>query len=81
MLKPESTHDVVFLLDNDRFKADLDARLRRDFGADQARRYWALYDSGRQDLGYADYLATLQAFRERLDDDPDVPQLIRPDDQ
>lgn len=36
MLKPEATRDVVFLLDvdntlldNDRFKADLDARLRR----------------------------------------------------
>jgi FMN phosphatase YigB (HAD superfamily) len=82
MLKPEPTRDVVFLLDvdntlldNDRFKADLDARLRRDFGADQARRYWALYDSGRIELGYADYLATLQAFREGLDDDPDLLQM------
>ncbi len=82
MLKPESTPDVVFLLDvdntlldNDRFKADLDARLQRDFGADQAKRYWALYDSGRQQLGYADYLATLQTFREGLDDDPDLLQM------
>ncbi|KGM52580.1 haloacid dehalogenase [Lysobacter concretionis Ko07 = DSM 16239] len=82
MLKPEPTRDVVFLLDvdntlldNDRFKADLDARLRRDFGVDQARRYWALYDSGRIELGYADYLATLQAFREGLDDDPDLLQM------
>jgi FMN phosphatase YigB (HAD superfamily) len=82
MLKPEPTRDVVFLLDvdntlldNDRFKADLDARLRRDFGVDQARRYWAFYDSGRIELGYADYLATLQAFREGLDDDPDLLQM------
>src|SRR3546814_1911384 len=39
--------DVVFLLDvdntlldNDRFKADLDARLRRDFGNDAGDQYW-----------------------------------------
>ncbi|MGV8940882.1 MAG: HAD family hydrolase [Lysobacter sp.] len=82
MLKPDASCDVVFLLDvdntlldNDRFKADLDARLLRDFGADQAKRYWALYDSGRQQLGYADYLATLQVFREGLDDDPDLLQM------
>lgn len=71
--------DVVFLLDvdntlldNDRFKSDLDARLRRDFGADGADRYWELYESERDRLGYADYLAALQAFREGRDDDPDL---------
>ncbi|MGY0797925.1 HAD family hydrolase [Lysobacter sp. A286] len=82
MLKPEPPADVVFLLDvdntlldNDGFKADLDARLVRDFGADDAARYWSLYDSVREDLGYADYLATLQAFREGLDADPDLLQM------
>lgn len=82
MLKSEAPGDVVFLLDvdntlldNDRFKADLDARLVRDFGAGDAARYWALYDSVREDLGYADYLATLQAFREGLDADPDLLQM------
>jgi FMN phosphatase YigB (HAD superfamily) len=71
--------DVVFLLDvdntlldNDRFKADLDARLQRDFGADGRAAYWALYESERNRLGYADYLAALQAFREGRDDDPDL---------
>ena len=60
------------LLDNDRFKADLDARLRRDFGADAGDRYWALYERERERLGYADYLAALQAFREGREDDPDL---------
>src|SRR3546814_394884 len=71
--------DVVFLLDvdntlldNDRFKADLDARLRRDFGNDAGDQYWALYERERERLGYADYLAALQAFREGREDDPDL---------
>ena len=82
MLKPEATRDVVFLLDvdntlldNDRFKADLDKRLRRDFGAEGASAYWVLYDLLREQSGYADYLATLQAFRAGRDDDPDLLQM------
>ena len=82
MLKPDSASDVVFLLDvdntlldNDRFKTDLDARLLRDFGAGGRDRYWACYESERARLGYADYLAALQAFREGLDDDPDLLQM------
>src|SRR3546814_14017811 len=74
--------DVVFLLDvdntlldNDRFKADLDARLRRDFGNDAGDQYWALYERERERLGYADYLAPLQAFREGREDAPDLPRL------
>ena len=79
MLKPDSRHDVVFLLDvdntlldNDRFKADLDERLLRDFGAEGRDRYWACYESERARLDYADYLAALQLFRKGLDDDPDL---------
>jgi len=82
VLKPDSASDVVFLLDvdntlldNDRFKTDLDARLLRDFGAGGRDRYWACYESERARLGYADYLAALQAFREGLDDDPDLLQM------
>ena len=74
--------DVVFLLDidntlldNDRFAADLGERLRQDFGADGRDRYWALYASVRETLGYADYLATLQQFRTGVDDDPDLLQM------
>ena len=71
--------DVVFLLDvdntlldNDRFKSDLDARIQRDFGPEGRAAYWALYESERDRLGYADYLAALQAFREGREDDPDL---------
>ena len=44
--------DIVFLLDvdntlldNDRFSADLRARLTQDFGAAENARYWAIYDA------------------------------------
>ena len=58
------------LLDNDRFADDLDARLEQDFGAAGRDRYWAIYAGLREQLGYADYLGTLQAFRTGLDDHP-----------
>ncbi len=74
--------DVVFLLDvdntlldNDRFAADLGARLQRDFGAAERERYWAIYNALREQLGYADYLAALQEFRVDLHDD--LPDLLR----
>lgn len=63
------------LLDNDGFAADLGARLRQDFGAAGHDRYWALYASLRDELGYADYLAALQAFRTGLDEDPGLLQM------
>ena len=82
MLTRPPIREVVFLLDvdntlldNDRFKSDLDARLLRDFDEAGRARYWAFYESERIRLGYADYLAALQAFREGLDDDPDLLQM------
>ncbi|HUH06011.1 MAG TPA: HAD family hydrolase [Kofleriaceae bacterium] len=63
------------LLDNDRFAADLSARLEQEFGAAGHDRYWALYAKLRDELGYADYLATLQAFRAGRDDDPHLLQM------
>ena len=50
------------LFDNDGFRADLSARLERDFGAAARDRYWALYERRRERLGYADYLGSLQDF-------------------
>ena len=74
--------EVVFLLDvdntlldNDRFGADLGARLEEAFGADQRDRYWAIFTALREELSYADYLAALQKFRVGLDDDPDLLQM------
>jgi FMN phosphatase YigB (HAD superfamily) len=60
------------LLDNDRFAADLDDRLEQAFGPSERARYWAIFSRLREQLGYADYLASLQAFRSGLDDHPDL---------
>lgn len=74
--------DVVFLLDvdntlldNDRFSADLDARLERDFGVDGRKTYRGHYQALRDELGYADYLGAVQKVRNDLDDDPRLLQL------
>jgi FMN phosphatase YigB (HAD superfamily) len=77
-----ATGEVVFwldvdntLLDNDRFTADLSARLERGFGAAGRDRYWALYATLRDQLGYADYLGALQGFSAGREDDPDLLQM------
>ncbi|MDB5953673.1 HAD family hydrolase [Ramlibacter sp.] len=63
-------HEVVFLLDvdntlldNDRVIADLGLHLEQEFGAANARRYWAIFEDLRSELGYADYLGALQRYR------------------
>ena len=78
----QGDRDVVFLLDvdntlldNDRFGADLGARLEQAFGAEQRDRYWAIFSALREELSYADYLAALEKFRFGLDDDPDLLQM------
>ncbi len=63
------------LLDNDRFADDLDTRLRQDFGTAGRDRYWSLYAGLRDQLGYADYLGTLQTFRAGLDEHPELLQM------
>ena len=60
------------LLDNDRFAADLGDRLEQAFGASERARYWAIFGRLREQLGLADYLASLQAFRAGLDDHPEL---------
>jgi FMN phosphatase YigB (HAD superfamily) len=74
-----SVGEVIFLLDvdntlldNDRFAADLGARLEQSFGASERERYWAIFGRLREQLGLADYLGSLQAFRAGLDDHPDL---------
>jgi FMN phosphatase YigB (HAD superfamily) len=78
----ESRGDLVFLLDvdntlldNDRFGADLGARLEQSFGAEQRDRYWAIFSALREEQSYADYLAALQKFRVGLDGHPDLLQM------
>ncbi len=58
------------LLDNDRFGADLSARLDASFGAAARGRYWDIFEALRSELGYADYLGALQRFRSGLGDHP-----------
>ncbi|MFC5441621.1 HAD family hydrolase [Rhodanobacter ginsenosidimutans] len=75
----DATPAVVFLcdvdntlLDNDRFRDDLGDELERLFGTAARDRYWTIYDQRREELGYADYLGTLECFRTGLDNDPQL---------
>jgi len=65
------------LLDNDRIIADLRRHLAQAFEADTeapgegcAERYWAIFEERRAELGYADYLGSLQAYRAQNPRDP-----------
>lgn len=51
------------LIDNDRITADLDAYLQREFGRESRDCYWAIFETLRTELGYADYLGALQRYR------------------
>ena len=51
------------LLDNDRVTADLRAHLEADLGPAARDRYFELFEGLRRELGYADYLGTLQRYR------------------
>jgi FMN phosphatase YigB (HAD superfamily) len=51
------------LLDNDRVSSDLKQYLTNQVGQDRQRRYWALFEELRTELGYADYLGALQRYR------------------
>src|SRR5258705_7279822 len=51
------------LLDNDRVTTDLREHLEQEVGAARAKRYWAIFEKLRTQLGYADYLGALQGYR------------------
>jgi FMN phosphatase YigB (HAD superfamily) len=77
---PDAPREIVFLfdvdntlLDNDRVQADLSSHLERDFGRAARDRYWAIFETLRAQLGYADYLGALQRYRL---EDPDDPRLL-----
>jgi len=77
--EPVTGGDTVFLLDvdntlldNDRFGADLGDRLEQAFGAAERARYWQIFSNRREQLGFADYLGSLQVFRTGLDDRPQL---------
>jgi FMN phosphatase YigB (HAD superfamily) len=51
------------LLDNDKVAADLRRHLTREVGPESQERYWAIFETLRKELGYADYLGALQRYR------------------
>jgi FMN phosphatase YigB (HAD superfamily) len=64
------TADTVFLfdvdntlLDNDRVQADLGAHLADNYGPGIRDRFWVFFEELRAELGYADYLGTLERYR------------------
>ena len=62
------------LLDNDAIQSDLSAHLESEFGRAARERYWAIFETLRSELGYADYLGALQRYR--LEDPADL-RLLR----
>src|SRR3954452_20484042 len=51
------------LLDSDRVVSDLMRHLDQTVGHESEQQYWAIFDRLRAELGYADYLGALQAYR------------------
>src|ERR1700751_5041684 len=75
------SHEFVFLLDvdntlldNARAQADLQKYLDREVGHESCKRYWAIFEELRSELGYADYLGALQRYR--LEHKPDARLLL-----
>lgn len=70
-------NDLVFLfdvdntlLDNDRMQSDLFGHIGREFGNDARKRYLAIFEELRSQLGYADYLGALERYRQEKLHDP-----------
>ncbi len=63
------------LLDHDRVTADMRRYLDAAIGADRSKIYWELFEKLRNELGYADYLGALQAYRQRFLDEPSLLQV------
>ena len=51
------------LLDNDAAKAELEARIGSAVGANEAQRFWELYEIVRRDEQYVDFPATIERLR------------------
>ncbi|MEO5510530.1 MAG: HAD family hydrolase [Longimicrobiales bacterium] len=51
------------LLDNDAVIEEMKGTLTREVGIERETRYWKIFEELRDELGYADYLGTLQRYR------------------
>ena len=58
------------LLDNDRFRDDLERHLEREYGPDGRAAYWAIQERRFVELGYRDYLGAVQEWWETDGRDP-----------
>jgi len=72
-------HNVVFLfdvdntlIDNDRVTADLRRHLDQTVGHEGQQHYFEIFEEIRSELGYADYLGTLQRYRTENPHDPNL---------
>lgn len=63
------------LLDTDRVTADLREFMTERIGADAQQDYFALFEKLRAELGYADYLGTLQRYRNAHPHDAEIIQV------
>ena len=61
------------LLDNDAIIADLRSFLIREVGDRAEEQYFAIFEQLREELGYADYLGSLQRYRVLYPRDPCLP--------
>jgi FMN phosphatase YigB (HAD superfamily) len=60
------------LIDNDCIQNDLSVHLAERYGAKARDRYWAIFETLRGELGYADYLGALERYRLETLHDPKV---------
>lgn len=60
------------LLDNDRVTADMQKHLSSHIGSEQNKKYWQIFERLREELGYADYLGTLQRYRVAFPHEPNL---------
>jgi FMN phosphatase YigB (HAD superfamily) len=51
------------LLDHDRVVQDVRHFMEREIGVDRQQRYWEILEKLRAEIGYVDYLGTLQRYR------------------
>ena len=72
-------NDLVFLFDvdntlfdNDALQAELSRHMSDCYGSEACRRYWAIFEQLRSELGYADYLGALERYRVEAMHDPRV---------
>ncbi len=63
------------LIDNDRVKGDLEARIEQLVGPERAAQFWSAYEEVRRQRDYVDFPHTLGRFSSAFPDERKFPQL------